>query len=459
MHRSVFWILIVSIPVISRSQTPTEDTVPWPNGDEEIIPSCNNTCKYTAWAFDANCRQRNLQTVPQECREAKMLDLRDNRITRIVGNVFESFRNLLYVDLEDNGITDLDVSAFVGNDRVRHIYLQSNNLETIRSGTFTGVPNLLQLYLNSNRIRLIDGQAFTGLSKLETLFLSENELDDIPKGLLSGLDRLRYFHMTHNQLTILRNNTFKDLSTLRHLNFINNNIRTIEAGAFKGLISLRVLRLAYNEISVIGLRAFSPMRGLVQLDLYSNRIESISNHSHSIRRIEELYLGDNPLKCDCKIEPLRLWYQSHNITDSKAKATCSGPASLKGAAVATIDVEPCPPPVPKSVDGDKEKNDFAPEARRDPEKGQQTAQKTYYNQYQNSAQANTILVIVIACVVLFAVCFVGFICFIYHAYFRKPFDHKQYYKQISRTDSDTSDGSKKDLNVHVTVNPVGENNI
>jgi hypothetical protein len=326
----------------------------------------------------------------------------------------------LYVDFEFNGIIDLDADAFVSNYRIRHVYLQSNSLADIRRDTFTGVPNLVQLYLNNNHIRNIEVGAFSGLSKLEILFLSENELDDLPLGLLAKLTKLKYFHATHNGLTALRNDTFKGLAALRHLNFIDNNIRFIEAGAFNGLVSLQNLRLAYNDISVIGFRAFSRLRNLIQLDLYSNRIETISNFTNCIKNLDELTLGDNPLQCDCHLTRLQSWFEKHAITDSKANATCAGPVSARGMSVMDVEAPVCSPP---------EKRQNKPIITQD-----EIPSHEYFgnrdNQDRQYYTSSTVAVIVIAYIVLFTVCFVTVLYFIYNKYFRTPFIHKQYYKQV-----------------------------
>ncbi len=438
--------VLIVITIVSPSQSQDRGV----NGDGGLIPQCNHTCRYIAWAYDANCRDRSLVTVPLECREAKTMDLRDNKITRATSNMFLPFRNLLYVDLEYNNMIELAADAFVDNDRVRHIYLQSNRLEVIRKDTFTGVPNLIQLYLNSNQITTIEMGAFAGLSKLEMLFLSENKIEDIPVGILSGLSKLRYFHMTHNRLTILRNDTFKNLVALRHLNFINNNIRVIEAGAFKSLSSLQSLRLAYNDISVIGYRAFSRLRGLIRLDLYGNKIATVSNFTTTLmKNVDEVFLGGNPLMCDCQMTALRSWYRRHEITDSKANATCAGPEDVRG--VAVIDVETLCSPVPPEKETE---HVFLEEEIPEPAKRgrQDNVQSSYHEQYPSS----TIIIIAIVCVLLFAVGFVGVVCLIYDKFYRKPFNHKQYYKQISqisRTESNASDDGEKGSNMSITVNP------
>ena len=419
------------------------------NGDEtpddNTMPRCNATCRYVDWAYDANCRFRDLVSIPAECQQAKMLDLRNNRIGEIVENAFASFSNLLYLDLEDNGITRLDASAFVGNDRVKHIYLQSNALELIQSGTFAGVPNLLQLYLNSNRIRNIEPGAFRRLDRLETLFLNENVMEDITPGLLTGLDRLKYFHMTHNLLTELRNDTFKDLSTLRHLNLINNNIRVIEADAFKGLMSLRVLRLAYNEIVAISQGAFFRMRHLTQLDLYSNKIHTLSNFTTGLSNIYGLYLGDNPLQCDCHLEVLLLWSKMyHYVTDSKANATCYYPGDVKSHFILNmISFPPCPTPTPPAL-STHDNGKFA-------QSHQGNGQLKSYDQATHVQYApihsSTIAVIAISCSVLFLVCFIGLMCFVYNAYIRTP--------TIPYNSASKECISKK--HIHVTDNPYPNN--
>ena len=296
---------------------------------------CDDICNYVEWAQDANCQHCNLMEIPRECHQAVMLDLGHNNISYITCGAFKPFQHLFYVDLEGNNLMEIDPGAFDGNYETRYIYLHGNQLQTIKNGTFTGVPHLLQLYLNKNRIHTVDDGAFSGLLVLETLYLSENNLTQI-SGFLDRLTKLRYFHITHNRLTCLKNSTFHSLENLRYLDLIHNKIETVDADAFRGLVSLRVLKLAYNRITTIGQHAFLHMRHLIHLNIYDNKISTTSNFTFGIDKLEELYLGLNPLACDCQIKIVQDWLLEHNDTDCAVDTICELPADLKDTPVVTL---------------------------------------------------------------------------------------------------------------------------
>ena len=311
--------------------------ISYTRGEEELPPqnqdkkTCAETCYYVDWAKYANCEHRNLTDIPQECYEAVFLYLQHNHIRSIPSGAFTAFQNLVSVQLDENGLTQIHPQAFEGNSELKYIYLTGNQLETIRSETFTGVPNLLQLYLQKNRIHKIEEGAFSGLPVLEKLSLSENNLTQIP-GFLNELITLQFLSLAQNHLTNLDKYTFHNLENLQGLDLRNNKIVTIEADAFSGLKLLKVL------------------------DLYNNSISETSNFTFGIEKLDKLYLGLNPLKCDCHINIVRDWLLDHSdiCADCATDATCGLPAHLQNQAVVTLtdiscEAIPTTPPTPPST--------------------------------------------------------------------------------------------------------------
>lgn len=306
------------------------------NQFDQASEQCNSTCELIGWAGYANCRYRNLIEVPQECWQAGLLDLRNNNIKKIGANVFQSFQNVYLIDLRENNITIVDAHAFNQAERMEVLNLQDNKIRVLVKETFDGASNLIRLNLQGNKIHTIDFELFKGLSTLESIRLDKNRLNDLSPELLRGLRNLNHFRMSRNKLTVVRNDTFKDLEYLLEIYLNDNYIESIEPTAFKGLVRLRILQIAHNQISVIGYRAFSDLRYMFQLDLYSNRIETVYNFSSELQKINDLYLGENPLICDCRLSPLYLWYTKHAVNNAKANATCAGPEDVRGRTVDDI---------------------------------------------------------------------------------------------------------------------------
>ncbi|XP_038051496.1 SLIT and NTRK-like protein 4 [Patiria miniata] len=331
MHTNMWyiWTLLICSPSIVYSQT------------MQPPHECSAVCEYTHWALDADCKNRNLTSIPGQCSQVVTFDLRHNHIRILPVGAFEEFVNLRYLDIEMMELETITPGAFQDNINLVHIYIQINQLTVIRSFTFKGVPNLKQLFLNSNKIKVLDPGAFEGIPKLETLFLSDNDISEISSDLFRNLTKLRYLYLENNHISDIPEGTFTGLTNLRHLSLAGNDLVHIPSGLFDDLKHLRALKLSYNHI--ISINPLPDLPRLNHIDLFNNQLTSVSNltdflkaprrrrRSNGTKKFTELFLAKNPLNCDCDIEPLRIWLQVHREeirNHHRANATCASPAEL-----------------------------------------------------------------------------------------------------------------------------------
>ncbi|XP_022109587.1 chondroadherin-like protein isoform X2 [Acanthaster planci] len=324
---------------------------------QPVDPSyqCSALCEYTEWALDADCRNRDLTSIPVQCSDVETLDLRHNQIRVLPSGALEGFSNLRYLDIEMMELETIMPGAFKDNVNLLHIYVQINHLTVIQSFTFKGAPNLKQLFLNSNKIRILDPRAFAGIPQLETLFLSDNNISDISSDLFRNLTKLRYLYLENNHLSTVPEGAFAGQSNLRHLSLAGNKLTHIPNVLFEGLKHLRALKLSYNQI--ISVSPLPTLPRLSHVDLYNNQLTSVTNltsilkvskrlrRSNWTKKFTTVFLAKNPLNCDCEMEPLRIWmqvYQEEIGKHHRANATCAFPAELTDVSLCHQQAPFCP---------------------------------------------------------------------------------------------------------------------
>uniref|UniRef100_A0A8C3SUP9 Trophoblast glycoprotein-like n=1 Tax=Chelydra serpentina TaxID=8475 RepID=A0A8C3SUP9_CHESE len=142
--------------------------------------------------------------------------------------------------------------------------------------------------------------------------------------------------LAHNPLRALAAGAFRGCPRLRTLKLNQALLLLGEeplAGALRNL-SLRRLELAGN-----GLRALpggALPEGLEELDLRNNSLQGLS--PEELARLDaaplgglQLYLGSNPLRCDCALRPLLGWMRnaSWRVPDARS-LRCAAPRELSG---------------------------------------------------------------------------------------------------------------------------------
>ena len=139
---------------------------------------------------------------------------------------------------------------------------------------------------------------------------------------------------------------------------------------------LKYLDMRVNKISTIDDQDVVLFCNLTYLDLTSNQLSSINNLIYYLSKLEELYLNinqisvvpksfisrtnlpflhsfnllDNPLVCDCSVEPLGKWLVTDTVVLLKYyfkddnNFCCASPDHLKGLSITEIDLD-CEPQI------------------------------------------------------------------------------------------------------------------
>lgn len=126
---------------------------------------------------ELNVHSNDIKKIPnlKDCRKLKLVNLGNNDISSLEGNVFANLTLLKDLTLTRNGITAIPMDAF------------------------SGLTNLEYLDLSKNKIEEIHDDAFIDLTSLSELNLSENEFPRLPIDGLTNLKVLKTFHNTHLQ--------------------------------------------------------------------------------------------------------------------------------------------------------------------------------------------------------------------------------------------------------------------
>ncbi|CAM4383272.1 trophoblast glycoprotein-like [Lepidochelys kempii] len=212
---------------------------------------------------------------------------------------------------------------------VRNLTIAGGNLTVLRRAAFAGngsrpLGDLRLLLLPRDNIQAIEDRAFQGLPGLAALDLSHNPLRALAGGAFRGCPRLRTLKL--NQALLLLGEAPEEPL----------------AGALRNL-SLRRLELAGNRLRALPGAALP--EGLEELDLRNNSLQGLS--PQELARLEsaplgrlQLYLGSNPLRCDCALRPLLGWMRnaSWRVPDARS-LRCAAPRELSGSPVLRLRLE------------------------------------------------------------------------------------------------------------------------
>lgn len=247
-----------------------------------------------------------------------VLNLNNNKLSKIDKLVFRELYNLQSLNLESNAIEVIAPNAFSDLKNLHELLLSHNQLKVIESNHFADLFVLNQLILESNRIEVIHQNAFDNLTNLNDLSLTDNRLEKIPE----PIKKLRYIKLLDlgkNKISVIDNNSFEGLEELVGLRLTDNQITSITKNAFAPLKALHVLNLSTNKIKHIDQSAFISNPALRAIRLDSNLLEDISTAFTSLPGLVLLNVSDNNIKWfDYSHLPQSLeWLDIHknNITE------------------------------------------------------------------------------------------------------------------------------------------------
>lgn len=263
----------------------------------------------------------------------KNLDMAENNLG-VFPNLTIAKDTLQTLDLESSGIPDLvrqDID-----------YFQSLTNLRITAGTQTQFPNLTAmpciavlkvLWVSSQAFenQIIDPILLNPLVGLEQLKIVGNDLISLP--ILTPLRSLQKLHAVSNDIDNITAAHFEGLNNLFFLTMSHNRLTRFPDLRFL-LNSLTIAYFNQNDISMTGnddwfIDLISGMKMLTTIGLEGNRLTSFPDIYHGVKNltVQQLYLRDNPLVCDCSIA----WFkdaEGGNLNIRLDDKPCSAPSDL-----------------------------------------------------------------------------------------------------------------------------------
>uniref|UniRef100_UPI0037E78989 matrix-remodeling-associated protein 5 n=1 Tax=Semicossyphus pulcher TaxID=241346 RepID=UPI0037E78989 len=239
------------------------------------IPSCPRSCSCPG-VKEVHCTFRHLTNIPKTFpKDTERLNLGYNSLTEVEGLEFSSLRQLEMLMLHGNDISTVHPGAFYSLRSLQILKLSYNKITSVNPGLFEGLVGLIRLHLDHNLIEFIEPYSFSGLTSLKLLQLEGNLLQDIHP---------------HTFITVSLLATFWT-SGLKHLHLSDNLMEQLPAAALK-----------------------------------------------TAPRLELLTLHGNPWTCDCQLQWLLEWSNSHEGVikckkdrgSSETCPLCSSPQPLNG---------------------------------------------------------------------------------------------------------------------------------
>ncbi|CAG7826567.1 unnamed protein product, partial [Allacma fusca] len=204
---------------------------------------------------------------------------------------------------------NVPASAFSDLPSLKIINLAKNNITSVEPGAFDNSPNLQAIRLDTNKLMDIKG-LFKNIPNLLWLNISGNNLEHLEYS--NFPPRLQWLDLRSNQIRSL--GSCLDLEKqlrLRNLDLSQNSL--LEIGSSNLPDSIENLILSENQIHTILPYTFFRKPNLTRVDLSFNHLTKIDPNALRLSPDKtpptEIFLGQNPLTCDCTMQ----WLQNMNM--------------------------------------------------------------------------------------------------------------------------------------------------
>ena len=288
----------------------------------------------------------------------KKLCIMNSQLEYIETDAFRDLDALNELNLSNNTLRDIKNNVFIDLPTLEILNLFGNKLKNIRKEMFFGLNQTKLLNLSANEIEVLKAASFQGMEKVETLDLSHNFITTTEQNAFQNMSNLDRLILDHNRIVKVQPLTFREIPMLRELSFKYNKItslspqlddrlnvlrtdlylrgNTVEIPEPEEIMSLEKLvtmDLSHNELQDLPPGVFREVKGLFSLRLNNNKFKFLRQLAlKGLRRIYELNLHDNPIRCDCNM--LGIWfYATLNKIDTKLLTdglTCSAPSRYRG---------------------------------------------------------------------------------------------------------------------------------
>ncbi len=313
------------------------------DGDADL-GACSILCKYQHDFSSADCKLLGLTEIPSVaglCSNARELHLEENNINAVHSTDLLEYTSLRFLYLGENEISEITPNMF-NSTTVENLDLNNNNIRTIASNAFSQLPALKELVLDSNGIDDLRSDAFSGVSKLRTLQLHDNNITDVASNVFANLVSLLTLNLARNNIHQISKGSISGLNRLQRLILSNNHISKLDVDIFRNLNKLNILALSGNHLMTVDADMFRELP-LQEVYLTNNNITTVTHLGEWLsenKSLSTLALADNPLHCDCYMEPLRVWLLERNLEDDLT--TCASPAEFRGMRLVDIQQTLCP---------------------------------------------------------------------------------------------------------------------
>ncbi|XP_030560672.1 leucine-rich repeat and immunoglobulin-like domain-containing nogo receptor-interacting protein 4 [Drosophila novamexicana] len=235
------------------------------------------------------------------------LDFTNNNIVSLEDNCFKGMLSLEVLVFRNNRLLDVPASNLWHLHALKSLDMSDNLVEYVRNDSFEGLKELLALSVRGNVMSELDVGAFEGLISLKHLDLSDNNLTMVPTQQLSKLSNLTYLNLGGNRFAHLPAVAFLNLFHLRELHLSRlDYLQRIDSRAFVDNTHLQTLHLNFNpQLSDIPMRLFQGNPNILEVYMQSNSLQTLYSAQFPVDQLQKLYLGDNPLQCNCSL--LWLW--------------------------------------------------------------------------------------------------------------------------------------------------------
>lgn len=247
----------------------------------------------------------------------EMLDLSQNKLTKLPERVFEHLTSLKNLDLSSNQITHISEECFQGMALLERLYLYSNQIETIHPAAFNGLEHLLELKLQNNQLTSLPALSMPQLLLLDLCF---NALPTLgPSDLQTP--NLESLKLGGVGLTSLNKELVGSLKNLHELDISENQLKSFPS-VLKETHGLIHLSLAGNPMGPLKVQDLENLGELQELDISSLSLQGLPEEfSQLLPHLRKLTIAENPFNCLCTLAWFPRWLRSQSITLERSEET------------------------------------------------------------------------------------------------------------------------------------------
>ncbi|CAH0546122.1 unnamed protein product [Brassicogethes aeneus] len=243
------------------------------------------------------------------------LQLQNNQIAFMPTKAFTGLNNLVELNLQNNRISN--VSAFSANlTNLKVLNLRENLITSLMGQEFYNLTSLRLLDLAWNKITIpsISINPEPSGNSLVNLDLSHNQINKLNPDIFGTLQNLENLDLSFNNIAEVPQKTLQSLHNLRNLNISSNKLTVFQTGLYSGLPQLRVLNFSHNALEDVEITGVFTLHSLHALDLSYNNLNDLDYIALISRlpRLNYLQLQNNVLPCDLEKE-MEIFFSEDNF--------------------------------------------------------------------------------------------------------------------------------------------------